>query len=103
MLCRPLEGKQPHPRLRDLNYIFFHADKDQPGSGFGAGLLRLVDALSVDVEWLREHTRLEELAARWDSSGRPADPLLRGSELTAYKGWRDRRPAAQGDGHPGRR
>src|SRR6516162_8426251 len=24
--CRPLEGASPPPRLRDLNYIFFHAD-----------------------------------------------------------------------------
>src|SRR5215467_9809996 len=24
--CRPLEGVSPPPRLRDLNYIFFHSD-----------------------------------------------------------------------------
>jgi len=48
----------------------------------------------VDVVWLREHTRLEELAARWDSAGRAVDQLLRGSELATYKGWRDRRPAS---------
>lgn len=93
VLCRPLEGRQPHPRLRDLNYIHFHADPDVPGSGFGTGQVRLVEALSVDIGWLREHTRLEELAARWQRDGRPADQLLRGSELRASLGWRDRRPA----------
>src|SRR5215475_12125828 len=81
VICRPLEGKQPHPRLRDLNYIHFYDEKDLPGSGFGSGQLKLIDALSVDVAWLREHTRLEELAARWDSTGRAVDQLLRGSEL----------------------
>jgi WD40 repeat protein len=93
VLCRPLEGQQPHPRLRDLNYIHFYEEKDVPGSGFGTGQVRLIEALSVDIEWLREHTRLEELAARWDAGGRIGDQLLRGSELAAYKAWRDRRPA----------
>jgi hypothetical protein len=93
VLCRPLEGREPHPRLRDLNYIHFYEEKDVPGSGFGTGQVRLIEALSVDIEWLREHTRLEELAARWDAGGRIGDQLLRGSELAAYKAWRDRRPA----------
>lgn len=93
VLCRPLEGQQPHPRLRDLNYIHFYADKNVPGSGFGTGQVRLVEALSVDVSWLREHTRLEELAARWERDGRPLDLLARGSELRACLLWRDRRPA----------
>jgi hypothetical protein len=56
--CRPLEGATPPPRLRDLNYIFFHADsKNAPGSGFGTGLAKLVAALNTDFDWLREHTR----------------------------------------------
>ena len=63
-----------------------------PGSGFGTGQVRLIEALSVDIGWLREHTRLEELAQRWDSDRRPTDQLLRGSELSAYKAWRDQRP-----------
>ncbi len=93
VVCRPLEGQQPHAGLRDLNYIHFYPDKDVPGSAFGTGQVRLVEALSVDIGWLREHTRLEELAQRWDSDRRPADQLLRGSELSAYKAWRDRRPS----------
>jgi hypothetical protein len=92
VLCRPLEGAQPHRLLRDLNYIYFYAEKDAPGSGFGTGQVRLIEALSVDIDWLREHTRLEGLAQRWDGGGRHPDGLLRGSELAAYKSWRDRRP-----------
>ncbi len=92
VLCLPLEGQQPHRQLRDLNYIHFYADKDVPGSGFGTGQVRLVEALSVDVAWLREHTRLEELAARWEHDGRTSDLLMRGSELSACHAWRDRRP-----------
>ena len=93
ILCRALDGAQPHPRLRDLNYIHFYGEPDVPGSGFGTGQVRLIEALKIDVEWLREHTRFEELAARWDKSERAVDLLVRGSELAAYKSWRDRRPA----------
>jgi hypothetical protein len=93
VLCRPLDGRQPPARLRDLNYIYLYAEKTVPGSGFGTGQVQLVAALSVDIEWLREHTRLEGLAARWDAGGRDSDSLLRGSELASCKMWRDRRPA----------
>src|SRR5215472_4350266 len=55
--CRPLKGARPPPRLRDLQYIFFHADPKAPSSGFGTGLAKLVAALNTDFDWLREHTR----------------------------------------------
>lgn len=92
MLWLPLQDQQPHRQLRDLNYIHFYADKDVPGSGFGTGQIRLVEALSIDVTWLREHTRLEELAARWERDARPSDLLVRGSALKACHAWRDRHP-----------
>src|SRR5262249_1170062 len=41
--CRPLEGAMPPPRLRDLNYIYFYADPRVLDSGFGTGLLSLVE------------------------------------------------------------
>lgn len=93
VLCRSLDGQLPHSKLRELNYIHFYVDKDVPGSGFGTGQVRLIEALSIDVEWLREHTRLEELAARWDDNSRDPDLLVRGSELTTFNSWRDRRPS----------
>jgi TIR domain len=55
--CQPLKGATPPPRLRDLNYIFFHTDGKTPGLGFGSGLAKLIAALNTDFEWLREHTR----------------------------------------------
>lgn len=91
-LCKPLGGTRAPDLLRDLNYIFFYDEESSPGSGFGSGQIKLIETLSVDIEWLREHTRLEELAARWDANRRPKDQLVRGSELIGYKNWRDRRP-----------
>jgi hypothetical protein len=94
VVCRALGRSEPHPALRELNYIFFYPEPASPDSGFGKGLATLVDALSQDIEWLRDHTRLTEIAVHWDRTGRSDDLLLRGSELEAFRNWRARRPAS---------
>jgi hypothetical protein len=94
VVCRALGRSEPHPALRELNYIFFYPEPASPDSGFGKGLATLVDALSQDIEWLRDHTRLTEMAVHWDRTGRSGDLLLRGSELEAFRNWRARRPAS---------
>ena len=90
--CRLLEGVSPPPRLRDLNYIFFHEDPKAPGSGFGTGLASLVAALNTDFDWLREHTRYLQRATEWDKGGRPANRLLSGDDIVEAKAWAARRP-----------
>jgi len=91
--CRPLKSSSPPPRLRDLNYIFFHSDpKNAPGAGFGTGLAKLVAALNTDFDWLREHTRYLQRATEWDSRGRPPNRLLSGDDIAEAKAWVARRP-----------
>jgi hypothetical protein len=65
-----------------LNYIYFDA-----GKSFTRALGQLADALRVDLDWIREHTRLAELAARWLERKQPDALLLRGDELTAAQAW----------------
>jgi TPR repeat protein len=90
--CQPLKGASPPVRLRDLNYIFFHADPKAPGSGFGSGLAKLTTALNTDFDWLREHTRYLQRASEWDKGGRPANRLLSGHDIAEAKAWAARRP-----------
>jgi hypothetical protein len=93
IICRPLEGASPPPRLRERNYIFFYDDpKAAPGSGFGTGLAKLVAALNTDFDWLREHTRYLQRATEWDRGGRPANRLLSGDDIAEAKAWAARRP-----------
>jgi TIR domain/Sel1 repeat len=92
VICRPLEGASPPPRLRDLNYIFFYKEPTVPGSGFGTGLATLVTALNTDFDWLREHTRYLQRAIEWDTRGRPANRLLSGDDILDAKAWVARRP-----------
>jgi hypothetical protein len=69
-------------KLRRLQFVPFHT-----GTGFARPLSQLAEALRVDLEWIREHTRLGEIATRWDSRGRPESLLLRGDDVDAAKAW----------------
>jgi hypothetical protein len=78
-------------RLRRLNYIFFNEGQSSLKS-----LSELATALKQDVEWIREHTRLSEIAARWETrrsrtGGEADDLLLRGDDLTDARTWVARR------------
>jgi hypothetical protein len=70
------------PSLTRLNYIFFSA-----GHSFTTSLGQLADALKTDLGWIREHTRLGELAARWRERKEPDSLLLRGDDLEAAQAW----------------
>jgi len=43
--------------------------------------------LRQDLDWIREHTRLGEIATRWEKRKRPEGLLLRGDDLGAAKAW----------------
>jgi len=92
IIWKPLGDAEPHDHLRGLNYIHFYDEPKVTGSGFGAGLAQLIDALTTNFAWIREHTRLGELAARWDRDGQPTDALLRGIELSRTLDWRKEQP-----------
>jgi TIR domain len=77
-------------RLRCLNYIFFNEGQSSLNA-----LSELARALRQDVEWIREHTRLNWIALRWDARrgavGEADDLLLRGYDLTEARAWIARR------------
>lgn len=97
IVAHPIGQIAPPGRLSALNYIHMTADPMMPGSGFGSGLARLVAALNTDSEWLREHTRLGELASGWDAKGRPAHRLLTGADILDAKTWMARQPRGAPD------
>src|SRR5215472_5101731 len=76
-------------KLRRLQFVPFDS-----GTGFARPLSQLAEALRFDVQWIREHTRLGEIAARWDKRGRPESLLLRGDDVDAAKTWMAARNAA---------
>lgn len=87
----PLEGAQPPQALGELNWIPFYAEPTIPGSGFYYGVKRLVEALSIDLDWLRAQTRYSERAMEW-AGDRREDLLLRGEALKEAEAWQARTP-----------
>jgi len=71
----------PAPLAR-LNYLFLTPPADPP-----TVLGQLCDALTLDIGWIREHTRLGELGRRWESQGERSDLVLRGKALEAAEAW----------------
>ena len=94
VICRALGEARPPASLQAINYVFFYHDPKTPGSGFGEGLKRLVEALNTDFEWLREHTRYLQRASEWEKGGRLANRLLSGDDISEAKAWVARRPKA---------
>jgi hypothetical protein len=78
----PVDESEVPGALKRLNYIFFN----EPHT-FARALGQLSDALRTDLDWIREHTRLAELATRWKDRGRDEALLLRGAELEAANTW----------------
>ena len=68
--------------LKRLNYIFF-----TEGHSFTRALSELAKALRIDITWIREHTRLGELAKRWRERDHSSVLLLRGTELDGARAW----------------
>jgi TIR domain len=92
VVARPLDGVSPPPQLTDRQWIVFYREPTSPGSGFGDGLARLIVALTVDVEWLEEHTRYLKRATDWIANGRARARLLSESDVAVAKDWAARRP-----------
>jgi len=74
-------------RLQRLNYSFLETPQKD-----AAEFPQLLAALREDAGWVREQTRLLELARRWDSAARPGRLLLNGKDIDAAEAWRDRHP-----------
>ncbi|PWB90468.1 hypothetical protein C5688_10745 [Methylocystis sp. MitZ-2018] len=77
------------PNISRLNYVFFDAPHD-----FEQQADRLAKALESDIAWIREHTRLGEIARRWAQLKRGDALILRGQELEGAEQWLVKRPRA---------
>jgi hypothetical protein len=82
-----VDGLTVPPDISRINYIFFSDDAQ-----FDQRVDDLAHALNSNVAWLREHTRLGELARRWIERGKPNDGLLRGQEADDAAAWASRHP-----------
>jgi hypothetical protein len=86
VIYKPVPERDIPAKLSDLQFVRFDT-----APGMMRPLRELAEALRVDLEWMREHTRLGELAARWQSRNRSEFLLLRDDDLVAAKAWAAKR------------
>jgi formylglycine-generating enzyme required for sulfatase activity len=89
VIFKPVADHDIPENLRRLQFVRFDT-----AQGFARPLSQLAEALRDDLGWIREHTRLGELARRWDGRERSESLLLRGDDLDAAKAWMAARKAA---------
>ena len=77
--------------IRKINYVYF-TGRWAEGAGFEQQSDALARALKTDVPWIKEHTRLGELARRWAEGGSGRGRLLWGDELKLAESWSSRQP-----------
>ena len=82
LIFKPVPEIEIPERLRRLQFVRFDA-----ALSVTRQLAELAQALRQDIDWIREHTRIAELAARWQAHGKPSSLLLRGAELDAARAW----------------
>jgi formylglycine-generating enzyme required for sulfatase activity len=86
IVYKPVSEADIPERLSRLQFIRFDV-----GFGITRPLTELADALRQDIDWIREHTRIADLAARWQARARPSSILLRGEDLVAARAWAAKR------------
>ena len=86
IMIKPLDGISVPTELSRHEYLHFYPEPSAPDSGFDAGLSKLVTALRIDIEWLRNATRYGELASRWSAEGEKGRPALVGRHHRARQG-----------------
>jgi formylglycine-generating enzyme required for sulfatase activity len=87
IVCRAVDAAHVPSELSRLNFISFEDE-----ARFEESAEKLVRALTTDIEWIRKHTELGELARHWSEVGRPSGLLLRSPALDDAEQWFVRQP-----------
>jgi WD40 repeat protein len=82
VIFKPVPEHEIPKGLSRLQFVRFDT-----GRGITRPLAELAEALRQDLDWIREHTRLGEIATRWERRDRSDSLLLRGDDLDAAKAW----------------
>lgn len=71
-----------HPMIGRHNWLYFR-EQDDFNQAFG----QLMQAVTTDLDYVRQHTRLLVRAIEWESNTRNDSFLLRGDDLTTAESW----------------
>ena len=86
VVIEDIDGDVPEI-VSKLNYIFLTESEV-----FDKVLPTIKKSISLDIIWIREHTRLGDLAERWEVAAKLGAQPLRGKELVAAENWLANQP-----------
>jgi hypothetical protein len=89
LILEPVNWDNLPEALRRLHALSFQSELSRIDQ-----VRHLQAALFSDIDWIREHTRIGELAHHWHIEGRQTAHLLRGSALTKVESWFLARPSS---------
>ncbi|PSN17666.1 hypothetical protein C7271_16535 [filamentous cyanobacterium CCP5] len=76
------EHEHVHPQISEIQWLPF-----TKGGNFEREFHTLLEAIHLDLEYVRAHTRLLQRAAEWNKQGRDDSFLLRDRELDIAEAW----------------
>jgi len=69
--------------LNSINWIYFN----QPDNQFTESINKLLESIHTDLEWVKEHTRIQVRALEWELKNKDASLFLRGTDLVSAEKW----------------
>lgn len=83
LLRDPAPGTTMHEKLSSHNWVYLREHDD-----YEAGIARVLESVNVDLDWIRQHTRLLQRAREWESKDQNSSFLLQGADLDEAERWR---------------
>jgi WD40 repeat protein len=84
----PKKGTTMHKKLSSHNWVYLR-DEDN----YDNGIAKVLESINIDLEWVRQHTRLLQRAREWETKDRNSSFLLQGAELEDAEQWRSQAAA----------
>ena len=87
VVLEPVENDGISGDVTKIEAVFF-----DPPNVWDSQIEKLAAALNTDSAWLKEHSRLTDLALRWQEGNRPEGQLLKRAGIRAAQQWAASRP-----------
>lgn len=81
--CEPEKRQKVPKRIAATNWVFMRPKKDK----FKEVFPKLIEAISTDLNWVSQHTRILQRAVEWKNKNHNDSYLLQGSDLAEAEQW----------------
>jgi len=87
----PQKGTVMHEKLSSHNWIYLREQDN-----YDVGISKVLESINIDLDWVRQHTRLLQRAREWENKNRNNSFLLLGADLEEAERWLTAASAQEG-------